>query len=505
MEKAYQYLYERLYHHFYYYCISGNDSEKGFIQNLETEVENTKNNNLMYIYQIIMYSEGKEKEKSKKLFFERIYEAESVITDPFDKWFYYKIAELSFTYVYPDAAKARENRCRHEECWDMLSSEEQLWGKEHTGKFNKADFKIRKHISNRRTMKDAYSMHLEERDFRLDKRSYLMILKGFSSSTPFFYSALKGGFYKSPIKGGGFFLKWRGYGLVIDPGINFMENMHQNGLSLKDINGIVVTHDHIDHNGDLMTIDDLASQFERTDIELFADKRTFKSSLQYDSWKDKIHMLDSIIKSGFTFGYKQDIKLEFMPTIHIAKERKYSRTEEEYENNVSFALKITLYENENVVRMLGFTSDTRYFPELSDFFTDCDIIIANMSETNEDDYRSDISDDYLKNNHLGYKGCRLLIEKCNENIKDTGKEPLYIISEFWAGKGDVRRELMRSLRFHTHCEHIVPGDIGMLFFLDQSTFLCEYCGCEEEVEKLHLLREKEEYGRILMICENCLL
>lgn len=170
-------------------------------------------------------------------------------------------------------------------------------------------------------MKDAYSMHLQERDFRLDKRSYLMILKGFSSSTPFFYSALKDGFYKSPIKRGGFFLKWRGYGLVIDPGINFMENMHQNGLSLKDINGIIFTHDHIDHNGDLMTIDDLASQFGRTDIELLADKRTFKSSWHYDSWKDRIHMLDGLIESGFTFGYKKDIKIEFIPTIHMLKEK----------------------------------------------------------------------------------------------------------------------------------------------------------------------------------------
>ena len=45
---------------------------------------------------------------------------------------------------------------------------------------------------------------------------------------------------------------------MVDPGINFMENMHFTGLNINDINAVLVTHDHIDHNGDLPAIDDLA-------------------------------------------------------------------------------------------------------------------------------------------------------------------------------------------------------------------------------------------------------
>lgn len=78
----------------------------------------------------------------------------------------------------------------------------------------------------------------------------------------------------TPIKGGGIYIKWRGTGLVIDPGINFMENMHMSGLGINDIDAVIVTHNHIDHNGDLITIDDLAFQFNKCGISLYMDKQT---------------------------------------------------------------------------------------------------------------------------------------------------------------------------------------------------------------------------------------
>ena len=53
--------------------------------------------------------------------------------------------------------------------------------------------------------------------------------------------------------------------------------------------------------------------------------------------------------------------------------------------------------------------------------------------------------------------------------------------------------------------NIYPGDIGMTFFLDRSSFLCAYCGCETNIDGLHLIREKNEYGKISLICDSCLL
>lgn len=488
-------LYEKSYRSFYYYCISGSELDRKHILELESDVKAAEYNPLFYIYEIMKYADGRERADSKGACHSRIEEAGKVITQPLDAYCYYSTLELVYTYIYPDTDRQKECRKKLEQLEKDLNKNEKSQIESLTQKFNVADYKIRMHIKNGITMKDAYAVSLSERDFRLQKRSFLMILKGFSSSTPFFYPALEGKFYNSPIKGGGIFLRWKDMGVAIDPGINFIENMHMNGLGIEDINAVVVTHEHIDHNGDLMIIDDFASQFGRKDIELYADKDTISKISHLVNLKDT-HTLDDKNEAGFYLGDKKEIKLEFISTKHIPEDGMDRKGE--YRKNVTFALKIKLSEHSETVKTIGLTSDTEYFSKLPDFFSDCDLIIANISETSEEDYKQS----QKKQKHLGYTGCLKLIRTCN---KKSEKFPYYIISEFWAGKGDVRREIVRRLRCDSEYPNIYPGDIGMVFFLDQPTFLCEHCRCEVDMADLHLVREKNEYGRILTICDNCLL
>jgi hypothetical protein len=60
--------------------------------------------------------------------------------------------------------------------------------------------------------------------------------------------------------GGGYFLRLHSneggdddgaYGVVLDPGVDFVENLYRSGYSLGDIDMIVITHDHVDHLGGL--------------------------------------------------------------------------------------------------------------------------------------------------------------------------------------------------------------------------------------------------------------
>ena len=69
------------------------------------------------------------------------------------------------------------------------------------------------------------------------------------------------------IKGGGLFLFFKGKGIAIDPGINFIENLYSEGFSISDIDCIIATHDHVDHIADIDTI--LAAHYRRSNI---ADK-----------------------------------------------------------------------------------------------------------------------------------------------------------------------------------------------------------------------------------------
>ena len=41
------------------------------------------------------------------------------------------------------------------------------------------------------------------------------------------------------------------FGIVVDPGVDFVENLYRTGYSVSDIDMIVITHDHVDHLGSL--------------------------------------------------------------------------------------------------------------------------------------------------------------------------------------------------------------------------------------------------------------
>lgn len=52
--------------------------------------------------------------------------------------------------------------------------------------FEESNYAIQMHIDKKNIVNDAYDSEFSKRDFRLQNRSFVAILKGFSSSTPFF-------------------------------------------------------------------------------------------------------------------------------------------------------------------------------------------------------------------------------------------------------------------------------------------------------------------------------
>lgn len=490
MDKTYYYLYKNLYRHFYRFCTTGSSSSRDTINLMEKEVNRTKDSDLKRIYQVINSIDPLD----RKRFLQKSTDLEKVLEkdDYENQWCLYSILYLAYQYIYPDYILAEKSKNI------MNRAEKELKKKKMPAlkiEFEEADYAIQMHIDKNNIINDAYGLEFSKRDFRLQNRSFLTVLKGFSSSTPFFYPALRERFHNVPIKGGGFFLKWRGYGIAVDPGINFMENMHIAGLNINDINAIFITHNHIDHNGDLSTIDDLASQFGKKDIVLYIDKQTEQECvrrLENFSTKNR-HGIDfATMGESFSIGVEKDIQVELMPTKHILEK------DGTYLEEVTYALKLSLKDAGIIRSVIGFTSDTIYLEEFSDFFANCDYIIANISETNKEDYIKREP----KNTHLGYCGCLQLIKSC---CSKTKKKTKFIISEFWAGKGDVRKELVRALRKETEYNYIYPGDIGMMFFLDQPTFLCGYCGKEEKIEKLNIIKSGLEYSRFANVCDECIL
>lgn len=487
-----EYLYRELYALFYRFCLAGAEAAKADIIQKHDEIEKSDDQILTSVYEIV--SEAIEMEEGK--YWQRWVDYKDRLSSKKeDFWYVTAIHALVYEYIFPKEEKRKEFQQMHQQCEKEINEERAAVGGAEIPPlvYDSTDHTIDSHIKKQNIMKREYENRVGHRNFRIEQRSYLIILKGFSSSTPFFYDALRERFHRNPIKGGGLFLKWRGNGIIIDPGINFVENMHLCDLNINDVQTVVITHDHIDHNGDLMVVDDLLEQMNRRAV-LYADKDTISDHGEKTLGKHfKIHILGEQKDKQVYLTDDKSVLAEYFETEHIMD------NEDKYVQGVSYGLKITC-ENDNDEKIsIGITSDTRYLEKLPDILKDCKYIVANFSETSQKDYR--LGEE--KENHLGYSGCLKLIKECNE--KSTLLEPIYIISEFWGGKGDVRREVVKKLRENSGYQRIIPGDIGMTLMLDNDTFICDFCGKETMLEKMRVVRQKGDYSRLSLLCNECVM
>lgn len=492
MDGIQEYLYRELYALFYRFCLAGTEAAKVDIMQKHDEIERSDDQILQSVYKIVLAVIEMKEGKAWQWWVDY---KDRLGQKKEDFWYATAIHALIYEYIFPNEEKKKEFQQLHRRCEKEINEERTAAGETAISPlvYDSTDLIIDSHIKKQNVMKQEYENRIGHRNFRIEQRSYLMILKGFSSSTPFFYDALRERFHRNPIKGGGLFIKWRGNGIIIDPGINFVENMHLCDLNINDVQTVVITHDHIDHNGDLMVVDDLLEQMHRRVI-LYADKDTIADHGEKTLEKHfKIHIFGEEKNKQIYLTDDKSVTAEYFETEHIKDK------EGRYVQGVSYGLKITC-ENDNDEKIsIGITSDTKYMNKLPDILKDCRYIVANFSETSKEDYR--LGEE--KKTHLGYRGCLKLIKECNE--KSTICEPIYIISEFWGGKGDVRREVVRKLRENSGYQKIIPGDIGMTFMLDNDTFLCDFCEKETMVEEIRVVRQKGDYSRVSLLCNECVL
>jgi len=116
------------------------------------------------------------------------------------------------------------------------------------------------------------------------------VLRKWNSFTPI----VAGGFRSS--KGGGYFIKNGGYGIVIDPGFNFIENFITEGYKFSEINAVMITHAHNDHTSDL---DSLLTILHKYNDDLFGSYTEYKENSVVDEVLEKLKYSREDIKCDF--------------------------------------------------------------------------------------------------------------------------------------------------------------------------------------------------------------
>ncbi len=334
--------------------------------------------------------------------------------------------------------------------------------------------------------KDFYRMRHERQD-QLHKDNYFINLKNMSSSSPIIYN----GAFNSEYSGGGFYVKWRGCGIAVDPGYNFTREMSKYGLTIFDIQAVIITHDHLDHNSDARFLADLEYQMKKngSHIQWYVDASSAKA-LKFWIDENDIHIIS--FPNGAVSKIESPVphtQLKPYPTKHIKNGSVY-RLE-----TFGFVLDLQ-FDNGDVVS-LGYTSDTTFFPELPQYLDGTSLIIANISSV----FYDELISNFQNKLHLGLNGVISLLK----GLKNPPK--VLALSEFWNGLSDIRYDITRYiavfLRDFANGQDwtIIPLESGTELSLPELKVRCS--SCRQFANRIYMLRPEEDFNRIRMLCEDC--
>jgi ribonuclease BN (tRNA processing enzyme) len=332
----------------------------------------------------------------------------------------------------------------------------------------------------------------------------LFILRKWNSTTPLYP-------YASAESGGGYFLKRKRKGIVIDPGFNFIRQFYSQGFRIQDIDVVVITHDHGDHSEEFGAILALLQKLNKINrqkglplkkIDFFGSEgviRKFQGLIDRnigDQISENLNIEDMTLKEGKFIEYqKEHFSIKAVKAFHdelwVEKDKKHTsvgliftfHSHSIYPTPDQFP-KWAMFDHP-VYFNLGITSDTayarikqgrvkeEYLDYLCEAYKDTNILILHLGS---------IEKDFPLEQHLGFEGCFKLItcilkkrsvDYSKALLLDESKyyRPfLAVISEFGEEVGTKRIQICEEMREAVISQllkdrklvyfNILPSDIG---------------------------------------------
>jgi len=149
--------------------------------------------------------------------------------------------------------------------------------------------------------------------------NYFEVLRRWNSYTPI----VADNYHIS--KGGGYFLKINGNGIVIDPGLNFIENFKGQGHLFEEIDMVLISHSHNDHTADLESILALLHRYNENikisdDPEIDTIEKDLMKNAKVDNPWDKLSEKERKNKIDIEFEHSPKRKIiEFYMTVSTFK------------------------------------------------------------------------------------------------------------------------------------------------------------------------------------------
>ena len=341
-------------------------------------------------------------------------------------------------------------------------------------------------------LEDKYKAYLARKPS--ERSDTFSVLRGWSSAITLLEGSREGHW-----RGGGYFLKWAGRGIVIDPGFDFLDNFHDAGFHAVELDAVLVSHNHADHNYDLGSLDDLHYEIYRRKLTKNPD-----GSWHPDLSK-ALFVIDPDTAKAFpdTSPDHRGRAMQFQPFDYerrrwIEKEQGLPISIEHFPvqhgDDVPHAvgMRLKLHADGQPDLILGYTGDTRYFEGLSNHLKGCDILLAHISQPDNQELEDP---NHEKRFHLGYNGVTKL-------VRET-KPRLTLIGEFWAGLADLRIDLIQGLRRRTGTDAILPTGLGFHLRLPSLEVECTECKAPTPYSEVRIAPSTIPFGPLGYLCKKC--
>ncbi len=320
-------------------------------------------------------------------------------------------------------------------------------------------------------------------------------LRGWSSSV----TLLEGG-NDSHWRGGGYFLKWQGHGVVIDPGFDFIDNFHDAGYTGKEIGAVLVSHNHSDHNYDLRSLDDLRYELhKRWKVNPSGiDLRNYLVGLDEDTWM-AFESTEKDFRTLVQLDVKKSVRQKWLKR-PLDMPMTVEHFPVDHGEDVSHAVGMRLLLHPKSAGedfIIGYTGDTEYFDVLPKHLEQCDILLAHISMPDVEELGFDkAAAGHSKKKHLGYNGLAKLITET--------KPKLTLVGEFWAGRADIRLELIQGLRKKTGVNAILPTGLGFHLHMPSLEVECTNCRKRVDHSKIKVAPAATPFGPLGYLCISCI-
>ncbi len=311
----------------------------------------------------------------------------------------------------------------------------------------------------------------------------LLVLRDWNSFSPILRRDLRDQDGPGPEErlGGGYFLAWKGHGIVVDPGADFVTQLYKKGLSIADMDTVVVTHCHLDHTRDLESLVDLnyrhneARGFKpdpkKNDFRQLQFKLCSSAAMKYNDYLKatgccrKSTHLDPAVNP---WPISDFIDVEVIPVKH---------TDITGDDGDAIGLVFVLKDESGTpVKRIGITSDSKWIESLPESFKECDVLVAHLGtiEVGEDKSKREGNEeadggDFLKTdlrNHLGTKGCFRLLQ--------DAKPKLFVMGEFGEELVETRFKILQVFNKlkPDETEIVLGGDSNLAIKLGEELSVC---------------------------------